>query len=107
MALTANVAELLRRWEGGPEPVAELASRPEWLLDGWEQISLLWKSATDHAARAAVMPELADLVSVIPREAGDWVGTQVEDQMWARFRKLVGRNEDWRTGGKVLDLINR
>src|SRR4051794_3878443 len=43
-ALPDNMVDLLRRWGTDPGSVIELASRPEWLLDGWEQICLIWQN---------------------------------------------------------------
>jgi hypothetical protein len=107
LALTRNVPDLLRRLESAPDPVARLAARPEWLLDGWEQITGVWRSAGDEIARRVALAEIALLVPVIPKEASDWVGTQVDGEGPMRFRRTVTRNEDWRTGGTALDRIAR
>lgn len=106
-ALTENVAQLLRRWENEPEAIGRLAGRPDWLLDGWEQIRLLWDSASGPEERRAVLHELMPLIPVIPREAADWVGIGLEKDHPGRGRRFVGQNEDWRTGHQVLDVIAR
>ncbi len=107
VALTANVAHLLRRWEADEGAVAGRAARPDWLLDGWEQVRLLWQTAVSPDEKRAVLPELVALVPLIPREASEWVGTEIGGEHPARLRKFVGRNEDWRAGNQVLDLIAR
>ncbi len=106
-ALTANVAHLLRRWETEPELIGRLAARPDWLLDGWDQIRLLWEGASGTEQQKTVLPELVALVPPIPREASDWVGVEIASDHPARRKKFVGQNEDWRTGNQVLDLIAR
>jgi hypothetical protein len=107
LALTANVPDLLRQWETAPQPVLGLAARPEWLLDGWEQIALLWGTAENDKGRRAALTEMTVLLPVIPREAADWLGTAYDCEGPARFRKAVSRNEDWRSGGQLLTLIAR
>ena len=105
--LTADMTALLRRWWSEPAAIRQLAARPEWLLDGWEQVCLLWLTAENEAARRAALPEMALLVPIVPREAADWVGTPVDMEAAMRFRRTVSLNEDWRTGGAVFDLIAR
>ena len=98
---------LLRGWMRAPDPLRAVVARPEWLLDGWEQICLLWLDADTDTKRRAVLAEMALLVPIIPREAGDWVGLPIEMDDFMRFRRTVSLNEDWRTGAVVLDLIAR
>lgn len=102
--LTRDMPALLRRWHERPAEVAGLASRPAWLLDGWEQICLIWRQAGTEPARRAAVLRIALLVPAIPREGSAWVGAPVETEFVWRFRRTVRRNEDWRTGA-LLDLI--
>lgn len=97
-ALTADMLELLRDWSAGPDALADRIARPEWLVDGWEQICLIWRAASGEAGRREALLEMALLVPVLPRETSDWVGAKLDtDTIW-RFRKTVRQNEDWRTG---------
>ncbi|MSP03265.1 MAG: hypothetical protein EXR07_19800 [Acetobacteraceae bacterium] len=105
--LTANMVQLLRTWAADPESVVQQAGRPEWLLDGWEQICLIWNFAADDAARRAALVEIAGLVPVLPREVNDWCDSLPEASAAFRVRRLVRLNEDWRTGATVFDLIAR
>ena len=106
MALLLDLPGLLRGWADAPDPIAARVARPDWLLDGWERICLLWQD--DPAPRDSVFAELADLVPATPREAADWVSLPVESSAGAlRHRRKVQRNEDWRTGASVQDLIAR
>jgi hypothetical protein len=104
--LTADMADLLRRWTRAPAKVAELLARPEWLLDGWEPICLLWQAATSDSARGEALVEMAGLVPVLPKEAAAWMDMSVDTDSTATFRRTVLLNEDWRTG-EMLDLIAR
>ena len=106
-ALTVNMAGMLARWASEAAAIRKLTVRPEWLLDGWEQISLLWRCAETDAARRAVLAEMALLVPIIPREASDWVGMPIDMDGAMRFRRTVTLNEDWRTGSAVFELIAR
>lgn len=107
VGLTANVAHLLRRWETEPELISRRAARLDWLLDGWQQIGLMWETASGPDERRAVLPELVALVPLIPREASEWVGVEIDGGHPARRRRVVGQNQDWRTGNQVLDLVAR
>jgi hypothetical protein len=96
-ALVGDMPALLRNWAAAPDPLRAAIARPEWLLDGWEQICLLWRDTTGDSRRGA-LSEMALLVPVLPRETSDWVGTVIDTDLTMRFRKLVRQNEDWRSG---------
>jgi hypothetical protein len=106
-ALPENMVDLMRNWAVDPGLVVELVSRPEWLLDGWEQICLIWRNARDDAMRRAAAAEIATLIPILPKEVNDWCSTQYEIDSLNRFRRLVQLNEDWFTGSRVFDLIAR
>ena len=106
-ALVADMVQLLRSWSADPAAVAQLAIRPEWLLDGWEQICLIWGYAEDDAARRAALTEIAGLLPVLPKEASEWSDIKADFDASLRFRRVVTLNEDWRTGSRVFDLIAR
>jgi hypothetical protein len=106
-ALTNDMVQLLRSWAADPQSVSELAIRPEWLLDGWEQICLIWNHAEDDAGKRAALVEIISLLPVLPKEASEWSEIKSEMDHALRFRRLVNLNEDWRTGSMVLQLIAR
>ncbi len=97
-AQTANMPGLLRNWASAPDPLRALIARPEWLLDGWEQICLVWHHASGDAGRRNALEEMALLAPVLPRETSDWVGTQIDTDLACQLRKIVRQNQDWRTG---------
>jgi hypothetical protein len=97
-ALIANMPGLLRSWASAPDPMRAAVARPEWLLDGWEQICLVWNHADGEAGRRIALSEMALLVPVLPRETSDWVGTQIDTDLTSRLRRIVRQHEDWRTG---------
>jgi hypothetical protein len=107
-ALTDDMVGLLRQWAADPEAVVRVAERPGWVLDGWEQICLVWNYAQNSAARRLALVEIADYIPAIPRELNEWgggsranVGDVFADQAH------IALNEDWRTGATVFDLIAR
>ena len=106
-ALLTDMVSLLRHWAADPEAIVRLAGRPEWLLDGWEQICLIWGDAQDDAGRRAALVEIAGLVPVLPREVNDWCDATPHPDGTLRFRRLVRGNEDWRTGATIFNLIAR
>jgi hypothetical protein len=106
-ALTNDMVDLLRKWAADPSTVSSLAMRPEWLLDGWEQICLIWNNAQDDAERRAALVEIITLIPIIPKEAGEWSEDNSIMDTAIRFRRFVSLNEDWRSGSIVFQLIAR
>jgi hypothetical protein len=106
-ALTNDVVGLLRSWAADPDRIVRLAGRPEWLLDGWEQICMLWTLAKDDAGRRAALVEMIQQVPVLPREAREWTDLAVETDASMSRRRLIPLNEDWQSGATVFELIAR
>ena len=73
-------ATLLRDWFADPMAVELALGRPDWLLDGWERLVLLWRAALPGPAGAVL--EMAALLPVWPDEAEVWLkltaGTAVQ-----------------------------
>jgi hypothetical protein len=105
-SLPSNMEALLAAWIADPATVAARIARPEWLLDGWERIILLWQTA-ERLGRAVTLAEMASLIPVLPKEAADWARIQVPSTSDAPRRRLVAMREDWRTGLTMHDLIAR
>ena len=108
-ALTKNMEVLLQGWASNPDRIRELASRPEWLLDGWDTICSIWQHARGDHSQALALAEIVGLVPVTPKEAATWTGfdNQVLDREMLRHRRIVPFNQDWLTGESVFDLIAR
>jgi hypothetical protein len=107
-ALTGDIVALLRRWMTDPDALTTLLARPDWLLDGWDRICALWRTAESHLGRGPALIEMARLVPLLPPEARDWASQQVDvDTALLRHRRKVARLGDWRTGVTVLDVIAR
>ena len=105
-ALLRDVPTLLQEWRQAPSRLGQRIARTEWLLDGWEQICLIWRCAEEEAARRTALAEMALLVPVLPREVCDWVGAAIDIDIIHRFRKTVSLNVDWRTGA-TFDRVVR
>jgi hypothetical protein len=105
-SLPGNMQALLGAWAADPAKVAERIARPEWLLDGWERIVLLWQSA-ERLGCGFTLAEMASLIPVLAKEAADWAGIQVPAANDAPRRRLVAMLEDWRTGITLYDVIAR
>lgn len=105
-ALVDPVA-LLRRWVTTPDQVLGLVPRCEWLLDGWERVSLLWRSADSSTARQAALLEMAALVPVLPREALDWTDLRISEDATRPAYRITSRTDARRAGHAVFTLIER
>jgi hypothetical protein len=103
----ADPKVLLRRWLIDPNEPIELASRCDWVLDGWEGVCLLWKTAVSEASRRAVLLEIAQLLPVLPREVTDWLPNDVRLETPDPSCRVTSRNDTWRRGSAALTLIHR
>lgn len=106
-ASAADPLALLKRWIAAPRQVAALATRTEWVLDGWERISLLWQSARDHAARRGALLEMAQLVPVLPREAIEWTGAALPVEALEPTCRVTCLSDGWRSGGAAFVQVGR
>lgn len=103
-----QVLDLLAAWRTDAASLAARIARPDWLVDGWEQICLLWTLAKRPTERSIALHEMALLLPIIPREVGDWVSFSVDMTLLpVRPSRSVSLNQDWRTGTSVFDLIAR
>lgn len=73
-ALVADPLVLLKQWVASPDRVTAVMTRAEWVLDGWERIALLWRSAGNNTERRGALREMAQLVPVLPPETSEWTG---------------------------------
>jgi hypothetical protein len=102
----ADIQALLASWGKDQAGATALLGRTEWLLDGWQQICMIWQLA-DGTSRRAAITEMALMVPVIPRETEAWTGAMLDESERARLRKRVHGFEDWRTGSQVVQLVAR
>jgi hypothetical protein len=71
-AAIADLPGLLRRWAADPDQVASELARPDWLLDGWEPIWLMWRLASSDSARADALAEAGLIMPTLPAEMEAW-----------------------------------
>ena len=105
-ALTQDVTRLLWSWNRSRERVLELAAKPEWLLDGWQEVCLLWRSTRSLEQQRATMIEMAHLMPVLPREVEQW-GALATIPSEAAAGQLISFDESWRAGPAMLNLTAR
>jgi hypothetical protein len=103
--LLSDTPGLLRAWREDASELGRRASRPDWLLDGWQVITELWRDA-DPGLRQGALWEMALLAPVMPREVEQWLGIQEDWDRPTRMRRVVRANEDWRSG-RMLDIVAR
>jgi hypothetical protein len=106
-SLLRDPMTLLKRWVMQPDDPIALAARCDWMLDGWERICLLWKTASSTASRRAALLEMAQLLPVLPREINDWVGGQFPAEALDQSCRVVSGDDVWRSGGAAFGLIQR
>ncbi len=78
--MTADMIRLVQRWATQPDHISGILMRPDWLLDGWDQICLLWETATSPALRCAALPDIRRMIPHLPAEAASWLpGRPLQD----------------------------
>ena len=107
-SLTIDIIALLRAWAADPATIINIAGRPEWLLDGWEQIVLLWNDAAGNFGKRAALAEIAGMLPTLPREANDWSRGGREAPGAPRFARITtSAHEGGRLTTTTFDLIAR
>lgn len=106
-AMTSDMRGLVAAWIGAPAEVDRQASRPEWVLDGWERFCLLWETSTHVSTQRAVLQEMAQLVPLLPKEVADWGEERMELETLEPVLRAARLNEAWRGGGASFGLIAR
>lgn len=106
-AMTHDMPGLLQAWAGAPAEVARQAGRPEWVLDGWERFCLLWETTSHVSTQRAVLPEMAQLVPLLPREVTEWGDERLEMEGLEPVFRGARLNDPWRAGGASHGLIAR
>lgn len=69
-----DMQDVIRTALTAPGEIAALCERPALLLDGWDQICLLWQSATAQQSRHAALRDIIRQVPLLPDEAEAWLG---------------------------------
>lgn len=103
--LLGDTTALLRAWQGDPAALSRRATRPDWLLDGWQLIADLWRDA-EPDSRPGALWEMALLAPVMPREVEQWLGIAEDWDRPMRLRRLVRAQEDWRSG-RMIEVVAR
>lgn len=103
----ANVEGLLADWRARADDVAAVFSRAAWVLDGWSLPCLLWGAASGVVAQRAALIEIGQMLAVLPKEAGQWIGASIDAEANQAMRPMVGLSQDWRAGLSALDLVAR
>jgi hypothetical protein len=106
-ALFTDPLTLLKNWIATPANIVGLATRTEWILDGWERISLLWQITHGDMARRGVVPEIAQLVPVLPGEVMQWTSATVSAGALEPAYLVTWQNDIWRKGGGAFIQIGR
>jgi hypothetical protein len=106
-SLTKDMPGLLRAWLADPVDVGARIERPEWVLDGWEFIALLWENAPQPGAERGALLEIAQLVTPMPRELADWSRLTLAQHGAEPAARVTSIGDGWRNGSAVFALIAR
>lgn len=106
-ATLTDPTALLKRWTSNEPGVRASAMRCDWLLDGWERISLLWRCTGPTMSRRSALLEMAPLIPTLPREVMAWTDTAIPAEAMDQACRVTSRDDAWRTGGAALALIER
>ena len=101
----ADCTLLIRAWQRDAPSVQRRAARPDWLLDGWDIISNLWRNA-EPGDREAVLWEMASLTPPLPKEIEGWAGFPEAASHLRRATPPVGFATDWR-GQRRAEFVMR
>lgn len=105
--LTTDMPGLLRAWARSPSGIIKQANSAEWILDGWERFCLLWETADHISVQRAVLPEMAQLVPMLPKDGPRWSGERAELEKLEPGLRAARLNANWRNGGASHGLIAR
>ena len=84
-----------------------MASRCDWVLDGWERVCLLWAIASSDAARRAALLEMATLMPTLPREAQEWTDVTIPVQAMEENCRVTSGHDAWRGGSAAFRWTER
>ena len=90
-----DASVLLRAWHRDRASVLRRASRPQWLLDGWDIIIALWRQSAP-SDREACFWEMSHLVPILPAEVEEWGGFPESASKLRRERANSIKGMDWR-----------
>jgi hypothetical protein len=105
-AQTKDMTGLLRSWSKSRERILELVAKLEWVLDGWEEVCLLWRSSQSVEQHRATMIEMAHRMPVLPREIEQW-GALAPIPGETAAGQLISFDQNWRAGPAILNLTAR
>jgi hypothetical protein len=106
-AALSDPKELLERWVKDAGGVLALASRCDWLLDGWERVCLIWHVSNSSASRRASLLEMGPLVPVLPREILEWTGVTIAPEAMDQNCRVTSCEDSWRKGAAAFNLVER
>jgi hypothetical protein len=106
-AAMADPAALLRGWFDKPEAMSEQIGQPAWLLDGWEQICLLWQTAGSPSLLAARLDEIVLLLPLWPRAMRERLNLPPDADTRTARRQVQSERGERGAGVNTIDLTVR
>jgi hypothetical protein len=106
-SLTRDMPGLLRAWLADPSDIAAKVERPDWILDGWDYIALLWESAVRPGGERSALLETAQLLTPMPRELTDWLRLPADQHGAEPAARVTSLGDGWRSGSAAFALVAR
>ena len=103
----SDVVGLLGAWHANPGDIQLTITRPDWLLDGWDQICLLAEDGADVHDSHAIVREVTQLVPLLPKEAMDWLGDGLTQDALEPSQRATEQGMFRRQGGASFGLVAR
>ncbi|MBS0559969.1 MAG: hypothetical protein JSR21_07945 [Proteobacteria bacterium] len=98
---------LIGQWLSASEQIVDLAQRPAWVLDGWEQLILLWNTVRNGADWLDTVGQVAPLLPVLPEEADAWCAQCAAGPLPVAPRKPMAAQVPPRSSGKAFEHVAR
>lgn len=103
----ADPVAMLKHWIAAPAEIHRLASRCDWLLDGWERVCLLWQAAGSDPSRRASLLEMAQLLPVLPPQVMEWTDSPIPPEAMDQTCRVISQDDTWRSGSAAFALTER
>jgi hypothetical protein len=105
-ARLTDMPGLLRASLADPADISRCCEQPSWLLDGWEQIWLIWRASPALLSQHDAISAICRQIPLLPDEAEAWLGLPqgTAEQLFRR----APQEQPWhKETSSTLDLIAR
>lgn len=104
-----DLPTVFKSWKSRIGEIEKSLTRLHYLLDGWDYIATLWRSAADKDfhERATAVAEVYRVLPMLPRDEVKSANEDKIGDMNVVQRRWVRANQDWRTGRLDYGMVKR